>query len=714
MTKLFINYLTKTLQVIKLNRLLKNMIFLSILLIPLMSIGVSYSSASSNHQATTQNTSPSLDAQVQSKLQANYTPVFFNPVNFGNGTSINVTREVIVNTWKYTTLTDTVAIATSEEAFNAFTYTLPLSFFYKVDHMELDVSKAPSSDNITHELQRTVSVNTNSSDAVVTFVLAPTPINLNMTFTIKLGVNTLVATDQADTSYPFHLSGVNFLPFFNFPITQYQFSDGIQSYDTNRNLENGTTNAFQPLVSDLGTTVTATANVNTATSTSTINYTAITSLPTFNYTTLQKTYTNHPAKNYIPAYESSYSTNMTFPVSFQYTMAQAPIIYSSVDVTIVVDPWGFVNYKEVTTLVNEGVTGQYIGSATKSIPVFINTPDVKSMSVYDAYSNLTSSTRSIWTSGQGYPTNATQLVIAPRSNPLPGSSYTYELDYSVAAKAYMNQTSGFFSPAYNISLPAMSMFNWTNRQVNLKIIFPALSSVKIPDTLYGVKKQDFKVSSGPLGLGAVVLTVQLNNFSMYDNNAAVFEMSMPPVVGPFYQVFYNAFIFFIAGLLLIVIRIAMQKFSYIVEAPSTLESQIPFELMRDFVTAYEEKTALRSRLADLEKKKKNLRKVEFEQRSQTLKNKQIANDKKLISITADLSKVSAVYRESIKSLELAEAERDQILSQIADLDAKKKAQRIRPEIYNKLKNEQNNRLNKAITRIERVLNELRSLLREAK
>ena len=318
------------------------------------------------------------------------------------------------------------------------------------------------------------------------------------------------------------------------------------------------------------------------------------------------------------------------------------------------------------------------------------------------------------------PINSTQIQIKSRSNVLAGSAYTYDLQYSVKADAYLNQTSGFFSPGYRVILPAMSMFNWTNREVNLKIIFPALSTIKMPDTLYGIKQQDFKAkgvklsSTGLLGLGAVVLTVQLHNFSMYDNNAAVFEMSMPPVVGPFYQIFYNAYIFFLFGLLIIIVRIATQKFSYMVEAPSQVESQIPFELMRDFVTAYEEKTALRSRLADLEKKKKNLRKVEFEQRAQTLKNKQNANDKKLISITAELSKVSAVYREAIKNLELAEAERDQILDQIASLDEKKKQSRIRPEIYNKLKNEQNNRLNKAITRIERTLNELRSLLREAK
>ena len=344
----------------------------------------------------------------------------------------------------------------------------------------------------------------------------------------------------------------------------------------------------------------------------------------------------------------------------------------------------------------------------------MNTKDIKSISVYDQFSNLTKTTAAPWDSGQDYPTNITRILIASRSNVLPGSDYTYDLHYSIPAKEYINQTSGFFSPSWNVTIPAMSMFNWTNREVDLTINFPALSTIKLPKTLWGVEDPGRNLTTTGFGLGKVVLHLTLMNFSTYDNVFETFQMSMPTVIGPFYQVFYNAFIFFLAGLLIIIVRIVSQKFSHYVEAPVEFESQIPFDLMRDFVTAYEEKTALRSRLADLEKKKKNLRKVEFEQRTQTLKNKQIDNDKKLISITAELSKVSSVYRESIKNLELAEAERDQILAQITDLDEKKKSSRIRPEIYNKLKSEQNNRLNKAITRIERVLNELRSLLREAK
>ena len=306
------------------------------------------------------------------------------------------------------------------------------------------------------------------------------------------------------------------------------------------------------------------------------------------------------------------------------------------------------------------------------------------------------------------------IVISTRSTVQAGATYTYDLSYSVPAKNFVNETSGFFSPAYNVSIPAMSLFNWTNRKVDLTVIFPAMSSVSLPSTLWGRPVSSRNISNGFLGLGKVVLKMELDNFSYLDNNFETFRVTMPPVVGPFYQMFYNSYIFFMAGLLIIIIRIVTQKFSHIVEIPSQEETQIPFELMRDFVTAYEEKTALRSRLADLEKKKKNLRKVEYDQRAQTLKNKQRANDKKLIGITSELAQVSAVYRESIKNLELAEAERDQILAQIADLDKKKRQSRIRPEIYNKLKNEQNNRLNKAITRIERVLNELRSLLREAR
>ena len=696
---------------IKLNRLLKQIVFLSMLLIPIISIGVGNSYASSNQQTATISHTTPLDSNIHSKVQVNsqtnITPEFFQPATFGNGTSINVTRNILVNEYKYTTVQDSVAISTNESAFNAFTYTIPLDLYYKIDYLTLSVNGS----NSNHGLEK--SINLTNTSAVITYILTQTATTMNGNFSIVMGINDLVINSQStNSSYPFMFSGINFLPFFNFPMTKFTGTEGVYSIDPSTSIANKTGD-FYPLASDLGVKTTVGQTTSTTTITS-IQYGTFNALSTFNYTTLKQKYQNRGVGNYIPAYEDQYSNNLTFPASFNYMVKVAPLEYTHAAVTIQFDEWGYVTYEEVVTLVNEGVQGQYIGGTASTVPVYVHSNEIKSISVYDQFSNLTKTTSQLTTFSAGYPANLTLITIATRSNIRPGATYTYDLRYTIPAKQFVNETSGFFSPAYNVSIPAMSLFNWTNRKVDLTVIFPAFSSVKLPSTLWGRQVSSKNISNGFLGLGRVVLKMQLDNFSYLDNNFETFQITMPPVIGPFYQLFYNSFIFFMAGLLIIVVRVFIQKFSHIVEVPTQADSQIPFDLMRDFVTAYEEKTALRSRLADLEKKKKNLRKVDYEQRTQTLKNKQRANDKKLIGITAELAQVSAVYRESIKNLELAEVERDQILAQIADLDNKKKQSRIRPEIYNKLKNEQNNRLNKAITRIERVLNELRSLLREVK
>ena len=672
-----------------------------------MSVGVGNTNAAS-HQAATTSTGP-VNYNINSNIQATYKQTFFQPTNFGNETSINVTRSVLVNDWEYVTVKDAVSIYSKEEAFNAFAYTLPLSLYQKVNYINLNM-KYSTATNATHELSKDLVLT--KTDAIYTFVIAPNSNkNVNASFDIVLGINNLVQSNAAIASFPFNVSGINFLPFFNFPMTKYDYSGGVLSFETNkRDLESNS--SFTPQASVVGLTVNRVQNY--ATSAYVLQYSTMTHLPNFNYTAIQRDYPSRKNMQFIPAYTNQLATNFTYPVTFRYQVGQAPIMYSHVAVTITVDPWGYVDYEEKTTLTNLGVPGLYIGGAKSNIPVFVNSNQVQSISVYDQYSNLTGTTAKLWNGQNDYPTNVTLITIVSRSDVSSGANYTYDLHYSIPASVYMNETSGFFSPAFNVTLPAMSMFNWTNRQVDLTIKFPALATVRMPKQMWGVNVTNANMSLDAFGLSGEILKLQLNNFSSYNNIFETFQVSYPTVVGPFFPIFYDAFWFFLLGLAIIIVRVFYQKYSGIVEVPTGTESNIPFELMREFVTAYEEKTALRSRLSDLEKKRKNLRKVEFEQRAQTLRNKQLANDKKLISVTAELSKVGSTYREAIKNLELAEAERDQILSQISDLEDKKKQSRIRPEIYNKLKNEQNSRLNKAITKIERVLNDLRSLLREAK
>lgn len=682
----------------------------------MMSSGVGFATAQATPTITSNNNNIMLDNQIYTKVQQNPDIVFFNKQDFQKGNSFNVTRNLLVNQWGYTVINDTIQMYVNDSQFNAFNYSIPMSVYPNVNHIELDMRNG----NVTtHAINKIYTKANDNKTEDITFVFNKTATLVNQTFNIITGIQNLVSIDKSNGVFPLKFAGVNFFPLFDFPMTNYDFHGGVIAYSSsgssavNKGVDNST---YLPDPNTLGISASIASDL-TANRVG-FDYSKMNTLANFNYSAISSEYQHTGTLKFIPGYQSRFLSNFTFPVVFNYMVTNSLLEYSLSKVTITISQWGTITYHEVTTIVNLGLASQSISGiqSDSSIPIYVNAPKVKSFVVDDNYGNLSNSAmESFNTPDIGFPVNSTLIHIQPRSAILPGQSYTFDLQYSIPASTFMKDVGSILTPKYELNLPAMSLFNWTNKRVDLAIVFPALSSISMPKTLWGMTVSGSNINNNnKFGFLRPAIVLTLNNFSELDNIFEKITFTVPPVIGPFFQVFENAMILFIIGLLVIFTRLFIQKYSHYIETTGVAEQQIPFDLMRDFVTAYEEKTALRSRLSELEKKKKNLRKVEYEQLVQTLKNKQKTNDKKLISVTAQLVKVNSSYRESIRTLELAEAERDQILAQIADLDQKKKQSRIRPEIYNKLKNEQNSRLNKAISRIERVLNELRSLLREAK
>ena len=63
---------------------------------------------------------------------------------------------------------------------------------------------------------------------------------------------------------------------------------------------------------------------------------------------------------------------------------------------------------------------------------------------------------------------------------------------------------------------------------------------------------------------------------------------------------------------------------------------------------------------------------------------------------------------------MAETEREDYLKNLNDLDKKKRQQRLRPEIYSRMKDDYTKRLKKVNSTIDHVLIDLRGLLTERK
>ncbi|MHA2363648.1 MAG: hypothetical protein ACXAC7_06800 [Candidatus Hodarchaeales archaeon] len=634
---------------------------------------------------------------------------FFNRNGFTQDTEIKVDRSIISNDWGYVTIIETVTLQNSS-TFNAFHYSITTELYDHVQYMKVHINEGGDDQDISTSLENdnttatwTVSIPEVSDDTTSTYRFQIVLAIANTFTTIR---DTLAGVD----GYPFRFEGYNFYPWFDFPITELSVTAGIESVDTNQKYDNDTN---LPKPSDVNGNFEDFEN----TTMSLGLYSEITSVPGIAQTTIANLYPNAADREIIPEYHPETAEALTQPVRFDAYFENAPLEYKSVESIIDINQWGSVFHTERITMVHRGVEGQNIGGPIdpKDIPIFINVFGIKTFSAYDAYGNLSDSTKEFRDEfSSPHTPNITLVKVAPRVAVSPGNEFTIEMKYEVRHDYRLYETSGFLTPAGNLTIPAMSIFNWTNTKTSIKVIFPPLASIKLPKTtMWGQPVSNVKRTTTPglLGFPRPTLEITISDFSYYDNTIETIQYSFTPVIGLFFEPILFMLLFSFLGLLYVLIR----NFSFALGqavTPSTSEVTIPFDLIRGFVINYEEKTALRARVTSLEKKRKNLKKMEFQKQKQTLLNKQVSVDRELVKFTSELSEKGARYRDAVRSIELAEAEREQALSNLTDLETKKKQKRMRAEIYNKLKEDYSRRLRRSNATIERVLVNLRSLLTE--
>jgi hypothetical protein len=142
--------------------------------------------------------------------------------------------------------------------------------------------------------------------------------------------------------------------------------------------------------------------------------------------------------------------------------------------------------------------------------------------------------------------------------------------------------------------------------------------------------------------------------------------------------------------------------------------EIPYELIENYVRTYEEKTAIRERIRRLDRQRKTGKATdrEYQKAKRILQNKLTDIDRNLVDSTRTLAKKGRAYEAFTHSIEVAEAEREDVLANLERLEKRKTAGRIGKDAYRRLKNNYERRLKKANNTVDRVLIELRSLIPE--
>ncbi|WP_455143707.1 hypothetical protein [Candidatus Hodarchaeum mangrovi] len=633
---------------------------------------------------------------------------FFDVRNFDSTShTINVSRVIRANEYGYTTSRTELRIFNNDSnIINAINLTLPIH--------EYDDSKFIKifSSNDTEEQQTEWQSFLGNDSCTITIKFPDIDTGENTILVIVMDHLNAVSFDKnnqlAETAYPYHFN-MSFIPLISIPITKYDI-DWKVGTEIEVKIKNET---ILPRKSNYtGSSIQSTQGIvfNNITEITGINRTILNSSD-YNYDMVAL-----ENKSFIPAFSPSLAQNLSLYLSFDYyQFAETKIEFSQLKTTIEMSEWGYVYTKHEILIKNIGLKSGPVLSTNLGGPTF-NTIGfylpryAGKIGMHDNYGNLTPSV--VFDSVL----QKKSLEVYPRIEIEQDAEYHLYLSYREPVSELVKDRGG---GKVRLSIPLSMNFNWTVREFELNIFVPHGSSYsrqKFVETIETATLRQATLNKSiqkrELGIGFGIFNkpgVQINftDITPLSNKIINIDFGLDPFV--FFKVPLSISFFFLS---LGIIYALARNLSFGLRPRGIVIEEIPLDLIREFVKSYEEKTALREQIIRLDKKRKskNISAREFEQTRTILLNRQQRMDRALVNVSSKLSDEGTKYRVSMRSIEVAEANREAILLNIDSLEKKKTQGRIGKEAYAKLKLNYDKQLRKANNDIDKVLIELRSLL----
>jgi uncharacterized protein (DUF736 family) len=618
---------------------------------------------------------------------------------------ISVSRVINANQYGYTTSRTEIRILNNgTNQINALNYTLRTEE-YKGSHYFKITSKNDTNDEIT---KWETFIHNETTEIVIKFPAVNN--EESITLIIEMDHLNAISFDENDglseSIYPYHFN-MSFIPFLSLPITSYDLEWKVGT-EIEVSVDNST---FQPTEANITGEF-----IQDSTE---ILFENIVSLSSINREMLNQSiyggYNLSALTNleFIPGYLPNLAENFTNFLSFDYYQSAGTfMVFSSLKTTVVISEWGTVYTTQEIVVKNVGLKSGDILSTDLGGPTFpslaFQVPETAhTVGMRDNYGNLTP----LVTVDPVY--QKVLVEIQPRTQIEQGAEYYMILSYQEPSSEIINRLGG--GKVQLITSLSMN-FNWTIEEFELNILFPfgssfnrekiqnvtSQSSLRAPISNDHIQKKEFL---GIFNKGGISL--KFENITPLSNR----EMKVEFGLNPFYQLNTPlSFTLFFLGIGVIYALVRNISFGF---KPKKLAlDEIPLDLIKNFVKSYEEKTAVREQILRLDRKRrsKNISAREYEQTRIILKNQQQRNDRAIVSVSRQLSEKSPRYRISMRSIEVAEASREDFLKNIESLESKKAQGRIGKEAYAKLKVDYDKKLRKANNDIDKVLIELRNLL----
>ncbi|NHK32833.1 MAG: hypothetical protein FK730_15905 [Asgard group archaeon] len=290
-----------------------------------------------------------------------------------------------------------------------------------------------------------------------------------------------------------------------------------------------------------------------------------------------------------------------------------------------------------------------------------------------------------------------------------GDQKTIYFEYKIKLENILK----FEKTEYLLETVGMPTCDFHVREFELEIIFPL--GARFQQITFGNAQIDYTTGTTGVFLNigrrqTVSLSANNLTFSHDLSLKASYYMSD---LSYFIQPLTLALIIFIACLLYIGVRVLRKDVLKKVILTPEVEEEIPLELIQSFVEQYEEKTALQTRISNLDenRRKKKIKAKEYDTQRKILESKMRELIKSLDSTKRDLKEIGRKYFDVIQKIEVAEEKRNSIERSIQDLRIRYiREKQISKDAYLRILRDYQNQIEKFERNIDREIINLRLLI----
>jgi hypothetical protein len=289
------------------------------------------------------------------------------------------------------------------------------------------------------------------------------------------------------------------------------------------------------------------------------------------------------------------------------------------------------------------------------------------------------------------PKSGSEIIVSPRYYSIKGGeNYTFKIDYRLSQSNYMKQLDWW--GLYNFSIELFPKSPWVIENLKVTITIPKGAELNSKALNLSETKA--------LSIFDKKITFELKGITNFHNPKFSFIYKSPLFLASLKPLIWISILetFVIFASILIQVR-----------KPAIPTVSIPVELIKEFITLYDEKTALKAELEKINEKmkRKAISKHEFRHKRKLIDARLIEINRLLTSVKGKLKEVDIRYNEMLRKIDRSEAEIEALTSSITQIEAQYRTGKITKDVYESLSADIQKRINKAKEEIDSIIISLR-------